>query len=529
MEPGREGDGPVQPEQPPAAERDVASAAASTSHERRWISQRLTPDRRQLLWAWLPWIAAALLVGLLAWPLVKPAPPDRLVIAAGPTDGAYHRFARQYAETFAASGVTLDVRATAGTVENYALIAGGEADLAIVQGGAAPESTDNTDGTDADTGSDGGGDLNAIASLYLEPVWVFVRPAPAAPGDAGERPEPARDLRDLAGLRVAVGPEGSGTRAIALRLLEANGVAAGDARGDARLLPLTGDAAAVALRDGAADAAVFVIPPGGPLLTSLLRDPGLHLLDFARHEAYAGRFPYLSAVRLPRGVIDLAADLPRADVRLVAPAANLVCRAELHPALVTLSARAATLAHERGDLLSAPGRFPTTAHVEWPVAPAAREYFRSGPPLLQRYLPFWAASLIDRLKVLLLPLLTLALPLLRVAPPLYAWRVRSRIYRWYRVVQAVDERVRRREAGRPTAAAPPAETGATADAHGGDGDRGDGDADREDGDADLQVLRQLESELADVQVPLSYMSEYYNLRVHVDLLRRRLEGPQAPQ
>jgi hypothetical protein len=206
--------------------------------------------------------------------------------------------------------------------------------------------------------------------------------------------------------------------------------------------------------------------------------------------------------------VDLARDVPPRDTYVVAPAANLVARADLHPSVVALLMRAVFAEHERGGMLARPGQFPSTDFIEWPLHPAAREYFRGGPPFLQRYLPFWVAALIDRMKFLLLPLVTLLLPLMRIAPPLYAWRVRSRIYRWYRVLRGVDERLRQEARAERAGRLPPAEREAEL-RH------------------DRALLRGLEAELADVNVPLSYMFEYYNLRLHVEMVARRLDERAA--
>lgn len=462
-------------------DRDIHSEISNADADRRareWIRRRIGPSRRELLLAWTPWIVVALVAGLLGWALIKPAPPKRVTIAAGPADGAYYAFAQRYAKTFAANGVSLDVRQTAGTVENYKLLASGEASLAIVQGGVGA----GTEGLDGDN-------VHAIASLYYEPVWMFVREQRTA------------ELFKLEGRRIAAGQEGSGTLEITRRLMAANGVA-----DRVTLVPIGGKAAADALLKGDVDIAVFVLSPDAELIKKLLSDAEhVRPLNFDRAEAYARRFRYLSRVDLPRGAIDLARDLPPKDVQLVASAAGLVCRSDLHPAIVTLAIRAAKIVHERGDLLAEPNQFPSTKYVEWPLDPAARTYFESGPPFLQKYLPFWVAALVDRLKYLLLPLITLALPLMRVAPPLYVWRVRSRIYRWYRIVQELDRHIADRAAR-------------------GGGASNDTDDDNDDDvERDLAVLRVLDGELSARTVPLSYMQEFYNLRVHVDLLRRRLE------
>jgi TRAP-type uncharacterized transport system substrate-binding protein len=503
--------------------RDPTSASDGQSAVSRPLYDRFgsrTSPREAFAW-WWPWVFLSACLLAAAWFLVKPAPPTKVVLAAGPRDGAYNWFAERYAETFAASGVTLEIRPTLGSVENYHLL--NEAakaqdgltladdtgvSVAMVQSGTCPE------GITAE--------LHAIASLYLEPIWIFHR---------GDRP---LQLADLAGRSVAVGPVGSGGRSIAERLFRASGIVfeerasapfglesladfantlktAGETH--ATTAPTTqpakrppvmfdrrgGTDAADALQAGYVDAAVFVLAPRHPLAAKLLKDPSLKLMSFDRHEAFARNFPFLSDVKLPRGTVDLANDLPAQDVYLLAPAANLVCRSGTHPAIVSLMIKAATAAHERGDLLSPPNRLPSTQYIEFPLDPAADDYFRHGQPFLQRVLPFGVAAFVDRMKILLLPLITLLIPLIRLLPPMYVWRIRSRIYRWYKVLQEIDRKLRQKSNGPPSAE--------LAD--------------------DLLVLQQMELELADQKVPLSYMGEFYNLRLHTDYLRRRLEARLA--
>jgi uncharacterized protein len=412
-------------------------------------------------------VAAAVLA--VTWQFIEPAPPERVVIATGSASGAYHEVARRYAEHFRSAGIELVVRETAGSLENYALLASEDSgvDVAIVQGGTAPTEEERRS------------ELVAVASLYLEPLWVFYR---------GEQ-ELGR-LGQLAGRRIAIGPEGSGVRALALELLDANGVLG--AEQGTELLALGGAEAAAALREGSIDVALFVMAPTAPVLAELLDTPGVRLMSLEQVQAHARRFRYLSPVTLHRGSLDLARDLPRQDVRMVAPAAVLVARESLHPAAILLLAEAAVQVHRGGDLLSEPGSFPKDSLTELPVSEQARYFLTHGPNFLQRFLPFWLAALINRFIILLIPLLVVLVPLLRLTPPLYRWSIRSRIYRWYARLREIDERLR--------GALAPAQMR-----------------------QDLERLEQLEHELGGVKVPLSYMDEFYSLRLHLAYIRGRLE------
>jgi TRAP transporter TAXI family solute receptor len=421
-------------------------------------------------WAWKEQLLVALpaaLVTALAFVLalhwVKPAPPSRIVIATGRSDGAYYRFAQQYRARLARQGITLDIRETSGSVENVRLLEDPRSgvDLAFVQGGTG--------------GVTGAETLVSLGSLYFEPLWVFSRGAPGP-----------TDVRGLRGRRLAVGPEGSGTRAVAVTILAANGIT----QATAQLSPLTGMDAVHALRAGTVDTVFLIAAASSPSVNEMVSTPGIVLLGFPRADAYINRFPFLTRLVLPTGGLSLEANLPPVETVLLAPAATLVVRNDFHPALVDLVLVTTAAVHGQRGLFEAPKQFPSPDHLEYPLMGEAERYHRTGPPLLARYLPFWAATLVDRVKVLVLPLLVLV-PLARIVPPAYRWRVRSKIIKRYRDIVDVDHRV----AGRPS----PTECAEL-----------------------LAELDRIEDEVRSLRVPLGYADAHYHLRVHLDLVRRRV-------
>jgi TRAP-type uncharacterized transport system substrate-binding protein len=225
--------------------------------------------------------------------------------------------------------------------------------------------------------ADAGGQLISLGRMFHEPLWVFHR----LPGTVDRLPQ-------LRGTRLAIGAPGSGTRKLVLQLFAANEI---DTTA-ASLLELGSADAAAALLAGNADAAFMVASPEAAVVQKLLREPGVKLMSFAHAEAYARRFPYLSRAVLHQGVIDFARNIPAQDVALISPTANLVVREDLHPALIFALTQAASVVHGKAGIFHGIDEFPLATDADFPMSPNAARYYKSGPPFLQRYLPFWIAG-----------------------------------------------------------------------------------------------------------------------------------------
>ncbi len=412
-------------------------------------------------------LIAALIIGaafFVAFHFVRPAPPDKFVISTGSVDGAYHQFGERYRSLIAKEKIEVILRPSSGSVENLARLteASSGVDVALLQGGVAVP------------GREYG--LVSLAALYYEPLWIFYRGATEL-----------TLLAQLAGKRIAAGPEGSGTRALANNVLQASGAL----RADAPLLPLAGMAAADALIDGKIDAAMFVIASDAAVIRKLLAAPGVRLMSLAQAEALARRFDYLSTITLPRGMVDLANDIPSASVRMVATTAHLVAREDLHPALISVLLQAVTRVHGGAGVFRKAGEFPAPREGDFPVSEDAQRFFKSGPPFLQRYMPFWVANLIERLLVLLVPLIVVLIPVMRIMPAFYNWRVKSKVFRWYKELRRVEIEAHRSP-----------DTCDTAEL--------------------LKRLDEIEEGVEAARVPLTYWDYVYTLRGHIDLVRTRL-------
>ena len=410
-------------------------------------------------------LVLVVVVGFLVTYQYVGAPPPKLIrIATGAKNGAYYAFAQQYSQILASDDIVLEVVSTAGSVENLELLRKGAVSLALVQGGSATEEDKQQ--------------LQSLGSLFLEPVWVFTRTE-----------KPINRFVDLKGRRVATGAAGSGTNFLAMQLLSAAGI------NETNTTFVRGDAAqaVAALSQQTVDAAFFVASPVAPLIRSLLEDGKLQVLNFDRATAYGRWFRFLTPVTLAEGVVNLERNVPSQDTKLVAVSANLAARTDLNASLIPALLNAVRKVHEAGGLLEQKRQFPSVDFVDLSLNEDARRYIVNGPSFLFRWLPYGWAVLLDRLKILLLPFLALLFPLFKIAPPLYNWRVRSKIYRWYAAVREIDVAVQNKDSS---------------------------------GDAPglLDRLAALEREVASVSVPLSYTGELYNLRLHIGFLREELKN-----
>ncbi|HYD82364.1 MAG TPA: TAXI family TRAP transporter solute-binding subunit [Paucimonas sp.] len=409
----------------------------------------------------------------LAYRLVDPTPPRQVTISTGQENSAYEELAKKYAKTLARYGIRATLKPSLGSQENLERLKDPRSgvDIAFVQSGS----------TEQEQAAAGG--LVSLGSLFTEPVWLFLREP------RGASPKVTR-LTQLKGLKINVGPEGTGVPSLFRKLLSVNGMEPADLR----LSALENTPATVELLEGRIDGLVFSSSPEAPLIQMLLQTPGIKLFDFVQSEAYTRRFPFLSHVILPRGIVDLGRDLPPKDYHLIAPTATLVARENLHPALVDLFVQAAAEIHGGAGWFHRQGEFPTADYTEIPVARDAEKFYESGPPILQRYMPFWLANFFDRMWVVIVALGALIIPLSRIVPPLYVWKVRSRIYRWYGKLRAVEQAIED---------VPPEQRAGIYQSQ-------------------LERLNEIEDRVNQISIPLSFAEELYRLRSHIGLVRKRV-------
>jgi NMT1 family protein len=397
---------------------------------------------------------------------VQPAPPDTIVMTSGADGSMFSNYAGRYAKILARQGVTLKILPSQGSLENLKRLSDADTkvDVGFVQGGIASFG-------DAD-------ELMSLGSVFYVPVLVFYR-----------APQPVKLLSELDGKRIAIGREGSGARVLAETLLKANGIVAG---GKSKLLDLEGKAAQDALMKGATDAA-FIMGDSATTATirELLHTPGVRVFDFVQGDGYVGRFRYLTKLQLPPGSLDLGKNTPAQTLTLVAPTVELIARRGLHPALSDMLIQAAQEVHGRATLLQKAGEFPAPLEHEYRLSDDAVRYYKSGKSFVYRHLPFWLASLVDRIVLLIVPLMVILIPGLKLVPWLYQWRINARIYQRYGELMALERAAF-------------------------------SDTTTKERTALLKRLDEIEHRIVTAKLPASAAGQLYVLRSHVSFVRNRI-------
>jgi len=429
---------------------------------------------REILLSAGPIAVLAIGVLVLAYWWLKPSPPERVVLATGPARSAYDEFGQRYRKALAAYGIEVELLPSQGSSDNLHLLREGRADLGFVQDGINERQPGEEDS------------LVTLGSMFLEPLWLFYR-EDVYPDEVVRRASTRQlgSLAQLQGLALNVGNTGTGGPVLMNKLFLANKVDTSRMQ----LTRLEETPATVSLLDGTVDAIVFASAPESVMVQMLLATPGVKLMDFSQSEAYSRRFPFLTPVVLPRGVVDLAADQPAQDVRLVATTTELLAREDTHPALLQLFAQAARDIHGPAGWFNRAGAFPAIQRGEYPVSREAERIYRVGQPFLQQWLPFWIANLVERMWLVLGILIAVLLPLTRIVPPLYEFRIRSRVFRWYGQLRDLEQEL----GAHPERAA--------------------------------EVLRELDAldeRVGHISVPLSYADELYDLRNNIEKVRRKV-------
>jgi hypothetical protein len=394
------------------------------------------------------------------------APPDTIIMSSGPKGSMFERNAEKYKVILKRSGVEMKIVPSEGSGDNLKRLMDPKfsVDVAFVQGGLATNLKVD--------------ELMSLGSVFYEPLFVFYR-------GAGSEDM----LSQMKGKKVAVGEVGSGTHTLSLALLKLNGIEPG---GPTKLLESDSDEAAQGMLDGKFDT-IFLMGDSvsTDLLRKLLRAPGVKLMNFSQAEGYVRRVRYLSKLTLPKGIIDFGKNIPANDIFLIGPTVEIIARQDLHPALSDLLIEAATEVHNKAGFFQKRAEFPAPVEHEYRISEDAARFYKSGKGFLYRYLPYSLASLVNRIIMVLIPMIIVLLPGLRAIPAVYRWRIKSRITKWYKALMIIEDDL--------TAQITP------------------------DKKAELfERIDRIDAAVNKMKLPASFADQFYALRGHINFVRSRL-------
>jgi TRAP transporter TAXI family solute receptor len=424
---------------------------------------------RELLEASLPSIIFILIALVVGYKFIDPAPPRKIVISTGNHGGNYGAFASVYREYLKREGIALESRESGGDRENLQRLKDEKSgiDMAFVLDGIAS--------------TEGAGSLQSLGSLYYEPAWIFCRCK-----------NEISHLSDLKGRKIAVGKEGSGTNILSMVLLNASGVNSQNSD----LVSMDAEGAEQAILKGEVDAAIIVDVPNSSIIKEVLNDESIHLVSMDDAEAFTRQFRYLHHLTLPEGSIDIERNIPSHDIHLLSPVVTLVARGDMHPALVYLMLKVISQVHGGSGMLNKEKDFPSDKDNDFPLSDQAINFYKSGLPILDKYLPFWAATFVNRSLLVILPLLAILIPLTKIIPTVYIWLVKMKLYRYYGELRFLETQLRL-SAGKQN-------------------------------HADyLDELNEIENKVNELKLPVAFSQHIYELRGHIELVRTKLERLDA--
>ncbi|MCH9813643.1 MAG: TAXI family TRAP transporter solute-binding subunit [Epsilonproteobacteria bacterium] len=412
---------------------------------------------KEFLKIWLPIIILIIGAFWFTAQFLKPIPNKEITIATGRSGGTYYNLAQKYKTLLEKEDITVNIVETAGSIDSLSLLKAHEVDISFVQGGTVDHNLSQS--------------LESIASIYFEPLWLFTP----------KEKEKISYLKELQSKRISIGEQGSGTGALIEQIVKANKLKVKDTK--LEYLGLLDSAKA--LKAGEIDAFFSVVSTHAPVILNLLSDEHIEAISLKRIKAYEQNFSYLKGITIYEGSIDLVNNLPKEDIHLLATTANLLVHKDLDDTLVRLFTKVVKKENNRDD------GFPSTEYLELPLNPQAKQYLLHGDTILEKFFPYWIAANMDRLKIMLIPLLTLLIPLFKGFMPLYRWRIRSKIYKWYKQLDLHDRRWEQ--------------------------------YDKQTLHSGITEIEHLQQEIkADVDVPLAYMNEYYMLKTHVDFVLKKM-------
>jgi len=307
--------------------------------------------------------------------------------------------------------------------------------------------------------------FESLATVYKEPLWIFYR-------NDGYK---MNYINEATGKKVGISITNDGTYDLTKKLFTQNKLTKNISSSY-----IYDKQALKQLKDKTIDIFITLATLDNQYIQKLLQDPSIEVMNVKRIDAYLQKFKYLTSLNLHEGSINLYKNIPSENIKILSTAQNLVSNKDIPDELIRIFLKKVTAVNGHLSL----------KHVDTQVNEEAKRYIENGETWLETIFPYWIASNIDRLKLFIIPLIWLIIPLFKSIIPLYIFTIRSKIFRWYGKLDQLNKRLKNKNESIDTI------------------------------QNDLNILKnEIESK---TKVPLSYMGEYYNLIVHIELLENKI-------
>ncbi|MEA3289289.1 MAG: TAXI family TRAP transporter solute-binding subunit [Campylobacterota bacterium] len=398
--------------------------------------------------------------------LSAPAPKKELTLATGAIGSDSYAYGMSYKALLEQDGVTLNIIPTLGSLDTVGYLHTKKADIGFVHSGILLNQRAYN--------------FESLASIYYEPLWVFYR-------NDGYK---LNYILESVGKNVGISITNDGTYDLAKKLFETNNL-----EKHLSTTYIQDSQSIKQLKDKQIDIFITLATKDNQYIQELLEDPTIEVMGIKRIEAYKQRFDYLTGLKLHEGSLDLAKNIPSKDTNILSTTQNLVCNEDIPSELIRIFLTKVQQIHSDKSFFQESGTFINLEHLDTKINDEAQRYITYGESWLEKIFPFWIASNIDRLKLLIIPLIWLIIPLFKSIIPLYIFTIRSKIFKWYEELDKINDKLN---------------------------DKNIKEKVLNDTSNELEALKyDIESK---TKVPLSYMGEYYNLIVHIELLEKKIEG-----
>ena len=283
-------------------------------------------------------------------------PPASIKILSGPKNGFFAEVAEGLKSDLVQYGVKADIVYLQQSTEIIDIIQQDEGGIGFLAHEIA---------------SDDYKDVYSFGAIAIEPLII------AARHDSG-----LNDIRQLKGLRLVVGPIGSGVRHLSEKILSLYGIN----NNNSLFLDVEYSQSVTELIDGRADAAFFLLPVNSLFIKEVSKNHALRLVAINESKAVANKFKHVTNVSIPRGAFQIEPVMPGVNVSTVALPITLIAHQNSGVGLGGLIASILAKRYDKERFFAEDQKFPEFIYDELKPMPVAEDIYANGEPALTQYI-----------------------------------------------------------------------------------------------------------------------------------------------